>query len=323
MRIGAVEIGPGAALAPMAGVSDAPMRRLCAAHSASFTVSEMVSIAALAMKDKKSLALLRGGGGSAPYGVQLFGHDENLIPAAMETIEEEAFDFIDVNMGCPAPKVCTGGSGSGLLRNPQKAGEFAKMAVKYSRRPVTVKLRIGWDAASLTGLEVAQRCADAGVVLLAVHGRTREEQYTPGVHYDVVAAIKRAVDIPVLYNGDVDSAENAMHAIKETGCDGVMIGRAAMGNPFLFDEVKAALCKETAPPEPTLRERLATMEGQIGAMCSEKGEERAMREARKVAAGYMRGLKGAAALRRCAHELTYFTDLDGLARLAYKYNSGG
>lgn len=310
----------GAALAPMAGVTDTTMRVLCAEYGAAFTVSEMVSAKALTMGDKKSRLLLRGGGGSAPYGVQLFGTEPAVLAEAICRIEDEPYDFLDLNFGCPAPKICGHGAGSGLLKNPPLAGAFAKAAVKASTRPVTAKLRIGWDDATMTGLEVARRCEDAGVQLLAVHGRTREQQYIPGVSFEAAAEIKRAVGVPVLFNGDIDSPAAALHALAQTGCDGVMIGRAAMGDPFLFAAVRAALSGGAPPPVPTLRGRLAVLERQVRGMCQEKGEERAMREARKVAAGYMRGLRGAAALRQGCHSLTWFTDLGELFNLVYEYN---
>lgn len=313
----------GAALAPMAGVTDRAMRRLCARHGALFTVSEMVSAKALTMKDRKTLALLRGREGGCPYGVQLFGHDPEVLTEAVKAIEGEDFDFLDLNMGCPAPKICGHGDGSGLLKDPPLAEQFAAAAVRASTRPVTVKLRIGWDDELMTGREVARRCEAAGVQLLVVHARTRAQMYTPGVNVAAVAEIKKSVSIPVLYNGDVDSPEAALEYLRQSGCDGVAIGRAAVGDPFLFGRVAAALRGEAIPKPPGLAQRLAAMEEQLRAMCNEKGEERAMREARKVAAGYMRGLKGAASLRRAAHGLTFYSDLAGLERMAWEYNKLG
>ncbi|NLW78985.1 MAG: tRNA dihydrouridine synthase DusB [Ruminococcaceae bacterium] len=325
MRIGAIEINPGAALAPMAGISDSAMRAVCLRQGAAFTVSEMVSAKALTMNDRKSLALLRWPADATrpagPYGVQLFGHEPDVLAEAIHRLDGEDFDFLDLNMGCPAPKIVSHGDGAGLLREPAKAEAFARAAVAASRRPVTAKLRLGWDDATMTGTEVARRCEAAGVQLLAVHARTRAQQYTPGVNFEAVAAIKRAVGIPVLFNGDIASADDALYALRQTGCDGVMVGRAAVGDPFLFAQIRAALAGETPPPPPTLRRRLAVMEQQVRAMCDEKGEGRAMREARKVAAGYMRGLHGAAALRKAAHALTYYTDLADLMALAQRYNS--
>jgi len=239
LRIGAIEINPGAALAPMAGISDSAMRAVCLRQGAAFTVSEMVSAKALTMNDRKSLALLRWPADATrpagPYGVQLFGHEPDVLAEAIHRLDGEDFDFLDLNMGCPAPKIVSHGDGAGLLREPAKAEAFARAAVAASRRPVTAKLRLGWDDATMTGTEVARRCEAAGVQLLAVHARTRAQQYTPGVNFEAVAAIKRAVGIPVLFNGDIASADDALYALRQTGCDGVMVGRGAVGNPWIFD----------------------------------------------------------------------------------------
>lgn len=318
MRIGTIDIETGAALAPMAGVSDFTLRTLSARFGASFTVSEMVSAKALTMGDKKSLQLLRGRGGTAPYGVQLFGAVPGDMALAIQSLEAEDFDFVDLNMGCPAPKIVGHGAGSALLKTPVLAGQVALAAVKASRRPVTAKLRIGWDDDTLTGVEVAKRCEEAGIQMLAVHARTRAQQYTPGVNYEAVAKIKQAVAIPVLFNGDIYNAESARFAIAQTGCDAVMIGRAARGGPWVFAEVKAELNGQPVPPPPTLRQRLAVLDEQIRGMCTEKGEEVAMRQARGVAAQYMCGLRGAAALRRQAVSLTYYTDLALLFNEVYR-----
>ncbi len=320
MRIGPTEIAPGAALAPMAGCTDVVMRGICARYGAAFTVSEMVSAMALTMNDKKSLRLLRGRGGNAPYGVQLFGADPAVMAKAAARIENEDFDFLDINMGCPVQKVAAGGAGSGLLRNPARAGEMVRLVTAATSRPVTVKLRIGWDETDMRGAEVAKRCEDAGAVLLAVHGRTRAELYKPGVHPEAVKQIKAAVSVPVLYNGDVDSAEAALARLSETGCDGVMIGRAAIGNPFVFAEVAAALRGEAAPLPPPLTARFALLDEQVRAMCEDMGEDAGMRKARGVAAAYMKHLRGAAALRHQAHSLSHYTDLAGLIYTAYEQN---
>lgn len=323
MQIGQINIAPGAALAPMAGVTDATMRRICARYGAVFTVSEMVSAKAVTMGDRKSLALLRGGrsGADTPYGVQLFGHEPDVLAEAVRRLAGETFDFLDLNLGCPAPKIVGHGAGSGLLREPARAGAFVRAAVQASGRPVSVKMRIGWDerdARTMTGLEVAKRCEEAGAALLTVHGRTRRQMYTPGVDFETARRIKEAVRIPVLFNGDVDGAESALAALQRTDCDGVAIGRGAEGNPFVFREVAAALRGEAPPPPPTLRERLAVLDEQVRGMCEEKGEAVAMRQARGVAGAYMRGLQGAAALRRTAHALTYYTDLAELIGQAYE-----
>lgn len=323
MHLGNIEIDlTRAALAPMAGISDSAMRRLCAEYGAAFTVSEMISAKAITMGDRKTLALLRGCGDEAtPYAVQLFGSEPNVLYDAVKRIEGETFDLIDLNMGCPALKICAGGAGSALLKKPQLAGQFATMAVKASTRPVSVKIRLGWDDSQLTGVEIAKRCEDAGVQMLTIHARTTKQQYAPGVNYYAAAEIKSAVRIPVLINGDIHSAESAARALCESGCDGVMVGRAAIGNPFVFNEIACALKGNPPPAPPSLNTRLAVMENQIRAMCNEKGEERAMREARKIAMGYLHGLKGAASLRKAACGLTYFTDTQNLIKMAMAYNT--
>lgn len=318
--IGDIKLAAGAAFAPMAGVSDATMRELCARHGAIFTVSEMVSAKAITMKDRKTQGLYKGGGGNAPYGVQLFGQEPDVLQTAVQMLEEEPFDFLDINMGCPAPKIVGHGAGSALMKTPVLAGEMAAAAVAASKRPVTVKMRIGWDDTTLTGVEIAKRCEDAGVQLLTVHGRTRAQMYKPGVNYEEVAKIKAAVSIPVLYNGDVEDGPGALRAIAQTGCNGVMIGRGAQGRPWVFAEVAAALSGKPLPPPPTLRVRFALLEEQVRAMCQTRGEDIAMRQARGVAIAYMRGLKGAAVLRRQAVELQYFTDLAALIQTAYEHN---
>ena len=316
--MGTLKIETGAALAPMAGASDGPMRKLCVREGAVFTVSEMVSAKALTMNDRKSLQLLRGATEGAPYGVQLFGSDPQVLAEAILHIEGETFDFLDLNLGCPAPKIVAGGAGSALLKDPEKAGAFVAAAVKASKRPVTVKMRIGWDHSCLFGTEIAKRCEAAGAAMLAVHARTRAEQYTPGVHPEAVAEIKKAVAIPVLFNGDITSGQSALDALEKTGCDGVMIGRGAQGNPFVFGQVNAVLRGEAPPPAPSLHRRMAALEEQVRGMCEEKGEGIAMRAARGTAGAYMHGLHGAAALRRQAYALTYFEDLSLLISQAYR-----
>ena len=317
IQFGSVTLQEGAALAPMAGATDATMRRLCAEYGAVCTTSEMVSAKALTMKDRKSPLLMAGGGGSAPYGIQLFGAEpESMGEAAARTAGGDyrvPFDFLDVNMGCPAPKITGSGAGSALLKEPRRAEAVARAVVRHAGRyPVSAKIRIGWDATTMTGVEVARRCEDAGVRLLTVHGRTREEQYAPGIHAEEIARIKAAVQIPVLANGDVTDAQSALALLRATGCDGVAVGRAAMGNPWLFREIAAALRGEAPPAPPTLSERLSVLRRHVYEMCEEKGEWAAMQQARSHAAWYMHGLRGAAGLRRECCAMTHFADLDAV-----------
>ena len=319
IQLGKLALAAGAALAPMAGATDATMRRLCAAHGAVCSVSEMVSAKALTMGDRKSPVLMAGGGGGAPYGIQLFGAEAVTMGEAAAMIcggkYHVPFDFLDINMGCPAPKITGSGAGSALMKAPQLAGEIAAAVVQSAAAhdiPVTAKMRIGWDgdADTWTGIEVAKRCEAAGIVMLTVHGRTRAEMYNPGIHTDAIAAIKAAVHIPVLANGDVTSAAEALALLAATGCDGVAIGRGAMGNPWLFGEIAAAMQGRALPPPPTLNERFAVLRQHIYDMCEDKGEFVAMQQARTHAAWYMHGLRGAAALRRACCGLSRFADLD-------------
>ena len=323
IKIGTIELQRGAALAPMAGVTDTTMRRLCASYGAVCTVSEMVSAKALTMGDKKSPRLMAGGGGSAPYGIQLFGAEpQSMGEAAAMTAGGKykvPFDFIDINMGCPAPKITGSGAGSALLKNPPLAGEIAAAVVKNAQGyPVTAKLRIGWDEDTMTGIEVAKRCEDAGIAMLTVHGRTRAEMYVPGIHADEIAKIRAAVNIPVLANGDVTNAAKALQLIEQTGCDGVAVGRGAMGNPWLFAEISAVLQNKTPPEQPSLNERFRVLKQHIYDMCEDKGEYVAMQQARTHAAWYMHGLHGAAALRRECCGMLHFTDLDAIIDNAWR-----
>lgn len=319
MNLGKLTIAPGAALAPMAGVTDVTMRRLCAEHGAVCCVSEMVSAKALTFGDKKSPRLMAGGGGGVPYGIQLFGAQAQSMGEAATMIAggkyHVSFDFIDINMGCPVPKVAGNGAGSALLKTPVLAEEIVRAVVKGAGAyPVTVKLRIGWDESDIgtAGVELAKRCENAGAALLTVHGRTRAEQYNPGIHPDKIAEIKAAVGIPVLANGDVTSAESALALLEATGCDGVAVGRGAMGNPWLFGEIAAALRGEAMPAPPTLEERFAVLRRHMYEMCEDKGEFIAMQQARTQAAWYMHGLRGAAALRHACCSMTRFADLSAV-----------
>ena len=282
MQLRNLTIPGGAAFAPMAGLSDAACRRLMADHGAAWTVSEMASAKAITFGDRKSLALLRDPDPHGLYAVQLFGNEPELLGQAIGILREKGvrFDLLDLNMGCPAPKITGGGAGSKLMLDPPLCG------------------------------------AD----LLVVHGRTREQMYVPPVHWDQVAAVKRAVGIPVFANGDITSPERAVEAVRETGCDGVMIGRGALGDPWLFERVNAALAGQTPPLLPTLPQRMAALRRQIYEMCEEKGEWAAMPQARSQAMHYMKGLRGAAALRRACAMLSRFEDVDTLIDAVYRCN---
>ena len=324
MQLRNLTIPGGAAFAPMAGLSDAACRRLMADHGAAWTVSEMASAKAITFGDRKSLALLRDPDPHGLYAVQLFGNEPELLGQAIGILREKGvrFDLLDLNMGCPAPKITGGGAGSKLMLDPPLCGAMvhAARAALGEEVPLTVKMRIGWDDDHLTGPEVARQCEAGGADLLVVHGRTREQMYVPPVHWDQVAAVKQAVGIPVFANGDITSPERAVEAVRETGCDGVMIGRGALGDPWLFERVNAALAGQTPPLLPTLPQRMAALRRQIYEMCEEKGEWAAMPQARSQAMHYMKGLRGAAALRRACAMLSRFEDVDTLIDAVYRCN---
>ena len=322
MQLRNLSIPGRAVFAPMAGLTDAACRHLMADHGAAWTVSEMASAKAITFGDKKSLTLLRDKTPHGLYAVQLFGAEPETMAKAIAIVKEQgiAFDILDINMGCPAPKITGGGAGSRLLLDPALCGAMVAAARQAlgEDTPLTVKMRIGWDEAHLTGVEVARQCAANGADLLAVHGRTREQMYIPPVDASAIAAIKQAVDIPVLANGDITTAEGALDMLEKTGCDGVMIGRGALGDPWLFERVNAALTGSATPPEPTLNQRMNTLRAQIYEMCEDKGEWAAMPQARSQAMHYMKGLRGAASLRRYCSMLEHFEDVDRLIDAVYR-----
>ena len=322
MQLKNLQIPVGAVFAPMAGLTDAACRRMMADHGAAWTVSEMASAKALNFGDRKSFALLKDPDPHGIYAIQLFGAEPETLAKAILLVREKGirFDILDINMGCPAPKITSSGAGSHLLLDPPLCGAMVAAARKAlgDDIPLTVKMRIGWDADHLTGVEVAKQCEANGADLLAVHGRTREQMYIPPIDADAIAAIKQAVTIPVLANGDVTTAEGALDLLAQTGCDGVMIGRGALGDPWLFDRVRAALLGEEPPAEPTLNQRMDALRRQIYEMCEEKGEWLAMPQARSQAMHYMKGLRGAASLRRYCSMLEHFTDVDKLIDAVYR-----
>ena len=317
IQIGPVTLAHRAVFGPMAGFTDEPCRRLMARHGAGFTVSEMVSSRALTYHDYKTLSLVKARPNGAPYGVQIFGEMPSIMGQAAAALEEYDFDFLDINMGCPAPKIVSGGAGSKLMLHPELCGEIVAQVKAHTSRPVTVKMRKGWDADHVTAVECAKACEQAGAALVAVHARTREQMYTPGIDLSIIRAVKEAVNIPVLGNGDITSPEDALAMLAETGCDGVMIARGALGDPWLFERVNTAIEGLPAPKEPNLQARMNALRRQVEEMVDLKGEHTAMPQARAQAIHYMKGLKGAAALRRACCQLTYLSDLDGLIETVF------
>ena len=292
MKIGNITINSALALAPMAGVTDLAFRTICRELGAGYTITEMVSAKALCYQDKKSVPLLQLGEGEHPAAVQIFGSD----PACMEqaagmAAERSGADIIDINMGCPVPKVANSGDGSGLMKNPELAVKVAEAVIRGAGgRPVTVKFRLGWDKGSINCVEFAKAMEEAGVAAVAVHGRTRTQMYSGTANWDYIRAVKETVSIPVIANGDVFEPKDAVRILKYTGADMAMIGRGCFGNPWLFQQARAALAGEEIPPLPPLARRCDTAVRQFELSAAQKGEHIACLEARKHYAWYLKGV---------------------------------
>ena len=290
MQIGNIEVNNPLFLGPMAGVTDWAFRTVCAELGAGVTVTEMVSSRALVYKDKKSAALLRKNAGSI-CGAQIFGNDpEIMAQGAQLALEISGADFIDINMGCPMPKIANSGDGCGLMRTPELAGKIVAAVTKAVDVPVTVKCRLGWDKGSINVLEFTKRMEDNGAALLTVHGRTRSMLYTGVADWEMIHKVKQQCSVPVIANGDIVSGEAAVKCLKWTGADGVMIGRSTFGNPWIFSEVKAAMAGEALPVRPVLAKRVNVAVHQFELAYEDKGEHIACLEARKHFAWYLKGV---------------------------------
>lgn len=311
MQIGSLSLLPGACLAPMAGVADRAFRELCASFGASYVVSEMVSAKGIYYGDKKSLELMTLGRAERPAGIQLFGTEPDVMAYAAKQALQFTPDVLDINMGCPAPKITSGGAGSALMKTPELCGEIVAAVKRVSPVPVTVKLRKGWDWTNPNVVQVARICEQAGADTVFVHGRTREQMYAPPVDLDSIRAVKQALSIPVIGNGGITCVQDAVHMLRYTGCDLVMVGQGVLGNPWIFSDIRHFLQTGSVPEPPSLEEKMRVMKEHIRLACTYKGEVIGMKEARKHIAWYVKGLKGAAALRRQAVELSSFAQLDG------------
>lgn len=301
------------ALAPMAGVTDRAFRELCVNYGACYSVTEMVSSKGLTLNDKKSKELLAITEPERPCGAQIFGNDPlTMAKAAVKTLEFEP-QFIDINMGCPAPKVAASGGGALLMKNPELAERIVKEVVNAVNIPVTVKMRSGWDDNTINAVELAKRCEDAGAKAITVHGRTKIQMYSPPVNIDIIREVKQAVKIPVIGNGDIIDGKSAAKMLEETGCDLVMVGRGALGRPWVFKQINAYLEHERILPEPPVIERMLIMLKHIEKLCLYKGERVGIREARKHAAWYTKGLRGAAEYRAKMSSIESFDDLKNIA----------
>ncbi len=313
MFIGNVEIKGPALLAPMAGVADRAMRELCLDYGAAAVTSEMVSAKGFSMGDKKSAELLTLSERERPAAVQLFGDDPKILEKAAKMAMEYSPDFIDINMGCPAPKIAGNGGGSALLKNPALAQEIARAVVDAVDIPVTAKIRTGWDNDSIVCVEMAKRLEDVGIAAITVHGRTKDQMYAPPVNVDAIRDVKAAVSVPVIGNGDVVDGPSAALMMERTGCDAVMVGRGALGRPWVFYQINAYLSETRVLPEPPVAERMRVMLQHVQKLCEYKGDYIGMREARKHAAWYIKGMRGAAGFRRDIGLLSSMDELETLA----------
>ena len=292
MRIGTIEVNNPVFLAPMAGVTDWAFRTVCAELGAGVTVTEMVSSRALVYRDQKSAKLLRKNPGSV-CGAQIFGNDpDTMAEGARLALEISGCDFLDINMGCPMPKVANNGDGCGLMRTPELAGKIVEAVVKAVDVPVTVKCRLGWDKGSINVLDFTRRMEDSGAAMVAVHGRTRSMLYSGTADWDVIREVKQAVCIPVFANGDVAEPEDAVRILAHTGADGVMIGRGSLGDPWLFERANALLETGICPALPSFTERIDTAVRQIELAAAQKGEHIAMLEARRHVNCYLKQQSG-------------------------------
>ncbi len=312
MKIKDLEFNHIAFLAPMAGIADLAFRELCVQYGAAYTVSEMVSSKGLTMCDKKSAQLLTLGN-DRPAGAQIFGDDPEIMAQAAIKCLDFNPDIIDINMGCPAPKIAMNGGGASLMKKPELAYEITKAVVQAVDIPVTVKIRKGWDDESVNAVQMAELAEKAGADAITVHGRTRQQMYSGSVDYDIIAQVKKAVGIPVIANGDIKDEQSAAIMLEKTNADAIMIGRGALGNPWVFSKINAYFDECRVLPEPSVTQKMAVMLKHIQKIIEYKGEYTAMREARHHAAYYTKGMRGGAKLRAEIGKLERFEQLQELS----------
>ncbi len=312
IQIGQVKIEKTAALAPMASVADKAYRTIAKEFGAAYCVGEMASCKGLCYSDKKTAALLTVTESERPMAVQLFGAEPEFIYKAVRIAEKYKPDIIDINAGCPMPKIVSGGAGCALMRTPELFGKLIDAAVSATDIPVTVKIRKGWDNEHINAVEIALIAEKSGAAAVAVHGRTKEQLYSGKADWDIIKEVKRAVSIPVIGNGDVSSPEDCERMYEYTNCDLVMIGRGSYGRPWLFGQIRDYFDGKSVRPEPDLDEKLSIMRRHIELLVGDKGERTGMKEARRQAAWYIKGINGAAKFRNLFGCMNKLADLDNL-----------
>lgn len=314
MNIGNIKLENPFILAPMAGVTDLPFRLLCKEQGAGLLCMEMISAKALQYKNKNTKALLAIHPDEYPVSLQLFGSDPDIVSEQARAIEELPFQILDINMGCPVPKVVKNGEGSALMKNPGLVYDIVNKTVKAISKPVTVKIRKGFDDSHINAAEIAKVIEEAGGSAVTVHGRTREQYYSGKADWDIIRRVKEAVSIPVIGNGDVNSGEKAVEMMRITGCDGVMVGRSAQGNPWIFSELVEFSRTGRVPPRPDISELRSMMLRHAKLQLEFKGDYIGIREMRKHVAWYTKGLKGAARLRAEMNQIEAYEELEELLK---------
>lgn len=312
-KIGNINIEGGLCLGPMAGVSDLPFRHLCKEMGASLLVTEMVSAKAIYFKNKNTESLMKIDKAEHPIALQLFGSDPDIIAEMAASIEDRDFDIFDFNMGCPVPKIVNNGEGSALMKNPKLVEEILSKLVKSVKKPVTLKIRRGFNEDNINAVEIAKIAEGAGVSAVAVHGRTREQYYSGKADWNIIRDVKSALSIPVIGNGDVTDGESAKRMYEYTGCDGIMIARAARGNPWIFREIRAYLNGDT-PEKPTAKEIVDMILRHCRLQMEYDDEIMAVRKMRKHVAWYTHGMKGSSALRDKVNHVEKYDELESLLK---------
>ena len=312
MRIGNIELSAPVALAPMAGITDLPFRLISRRMGAGMTVSEMVSAKGLLYKNVKTTDMLQIDPGERPTAIQLFGSVPDELAEAARIVEASGADMIDFNMGCPVPKIVNNGEGSALMKNPKLAHDILAAMVRAVKIPVTVKFRAGWDEEHLNAVEIAKAVEAAGVSCIAVHGRTRVQFYEGKANWSIIGDVKKAVSIPVFGNGDIVSVESGLRMISETNVDGLMVGRGADGNPWIFRELAAALTGKEIPKAPSLEERLSLAREHLQMLIDFKGEYISVKEMRRHISAYLKGMPHAAEFRARFHKMNTQVEFENL-----------